>query len=1109
MNPILYAKNSIDFNNLGLGVLKDAISPKVREERNGVFELELSYPIAGKLFNKIENGCFIKCDAGYDLIGQLFKIEKIKKMTNGRIEIYAQHCSYLSQHLSFPPLVEIKNSNATTALEIWKNAIVDNNPFEVLSDISTPNSTTWSIKDVQNPRQALGGVSGSILDVWGGEYLFDNYLIKLLKNRGRDRGVRIAYGKNLVDLNQEEALQNVYTSIYPYATYSDQESGEHTVTLDYPYYIDSENLGVDSNRRILPVDFSSDFEQGEAITKAKLETACRAYIKNNNIGVPKVSLTVSYVDLAKTLNYQKYQFMEKVHLCDTVTVYFEKLGIDVKAKVITTVWDVKNERYDSIEIGEPKKSLSSKLNQIDKEVQEKPSQSDLQAAVDRATAGITGNSGGYVVLRPPTNPEEILVMDTPDIKTAKKVWRWNKAGLGYSSTGYNGTYGLALTSDGEIVADFVTTGKLNAEIIKVGTIFGQLIDIGLDSGIVKIGKRNASGVIDDPVLSFDGDRFFINLGGQNTTTNLYVGGENLVRNSALIEDTSYWTLKNTIRFDTSFGSRPYSSPVGTDKHFFVNLTGKSSNLETIVIESSAFNANKESFSISCYYYLTNTTSTDADVSLRLSFYDQRMALIGSASVQLERNQAEVWKRAALIIDKSTIPDEIKYARLSLACDRNCIAYVSALCCGYGNIDKDWSPNQNDTNIEIVQVKQTSAEIQLDLDSITQRVTDVETDQITLDGEINSVEERVSTAESKLTAKGLTTTISEGLSSDEQIKTAKYLMDVNGFTIFNAAFTMYQGATTSTKKILYFDNAEQQFNFIGALETLSKSEKTKARITGGTIKLYTEGETNLVGSLFAGEARPAGQPQAIALGHDGGDELIIGKMVSMGEGRYSVEGQMSINDTDIRTHSQLYLQASGNTLRQNGGQISLDGVSCYGIQRMYGNMSGSTRFMDFFGNFTVYEGTKNRAVRTKSYGYQSYAAYETPRPYFGDIGSATIDETGSLFIDIDPIFLESTIQANEYHVFTSVYNGKITKIERYDFYFVVYGEIGTVFSWEIKAIQIDYNERYSFTRQPNTIEEKPDIDYIDEADQYLGRDTAAKIESIESLYLENYNGGLLE
>ncbi len=712
--------------------------------------------------------------------------------------------------------------------------------------------------------------------------------------------------------------------------------------------------------------------------------------------------------------------------------------------------------------------------------------------------------------------------------------------------------------------------------------------------------------------------------GQITTklTTLKSAGSNLAKNTALVEDDSNWQkqVSSWSRFDTSFGSRPYTSPAGTDKHWFVSRNDATWG----AVINTMFPAKEgQEYISSCWYFYNNSTDTGA-MYLAVFFLDSagnRLPNGGNKLIKLPNTQAETWLRGSY---KIVPPAGTKYMQLYFDAFGPIHGYMSAGYIGEGNIDNGWSPNANDINTEIVTTKTDLAQLHIETDNITQRVTKVEQQEIGVanvlkdsgtpiatddylikeysvyglkpnttytivlngftsvetkkigvwfngdiapagyfpvtttaktmvlkvttpatltqqhisfynypssvagTGTINWVAAyegdvkppltwtaapqelaKISFVEQKTTAEALTTTISSGLAGSSQIKTAKYIMDVNGFTIFNAALTMYQGATTSTKKILYFDNAEQQFNFVGALETLSQSEETKSRITGGTIKLYTEGETNLVGSLFAAKARPAGQPQAIALGHDGGDELVIGKMVSQGAGKYSVIGQMSIDDSNIKTHTQLYLQASGNTLRQNGGQISLDGISCYGIQRMYGTLSGSTRFMDFFGNFTVFEGTKNRAVKTKSYGYQSYAAYETPKPYFGDIGSATIDETGSIFIDIDPIFLESMVQTKEYHVFVSTYNGKIIKIERYDFYFVVHGDPGTSFSWEIKAIQIDYNERYSFTRQPNATKEEPDVDYIDEADQYLGRDTARKIESTESLYLENYNGGLLK
>lgn len=118
------------------------------------------------------------------------------------------------------------------------------------------------------------------------------------------------------------------------------------------------------------------------------------------------------------------------------------------------------------------------------------------------------------------------------------------------------------------------------------------------------------------------------------------------------------------------------------------------------------------------------------------------------------------------------------------------------------------------------------------------------------------------------------------------------------------------------------------------------------------------------------------------------------------------------------------------------------------------------------NLTV-SGSKNSLQKTKNYGERLINAYETAEYYFGDIGFGTINDDGECVVYIDEIFKECINTDIAYHVFTQVYNGKITGIERYKDYFIVYGEPNTRFSWEIKAKRIGY-EHYRL-EQPTRFE----------------------------------------
>lgn len=367
--PILYAPDATDFFNMGLGPLTTSLTATVSEERNGSFILEAEVLTDDAIYPLLEHNAILKADAGHTLKDQRFKIKRIVPTDKGTAKIYAEHVSYLSQELSLKPEITIKSLNANAAIGRWKSSLNETNPFVVDSDITTTGSTTWRIDKVANPRQALGGVEGSLLDVYGGEYRFDNYHISLLKKRGTTANTVLAYGRNITSFEQELNITDTYTSVYPYAIYTDKNDNEQMVTID-GYVVDCENVSSFPNRVVKIVDFSSEFEHDEVPTKAKLQTLAEQYVTANDFGTPKVSIKVSFVDLSKTADYAEYQALEEVNLCDDVRVIFPKLGVDTVSKVTRTVWNVLSESYDEIEIGEKRASLSSIINDQGKQIGE-------------------------------------------------------------------------------------------------------------------------------------------------------------------------------------------------------------------------------------------------------------------------------------------------------------------------------------------------------------------------------------------------------------------------------------------------------------------------------------------------------------------------------------------------------------------------------------------------------------------------------------------------------------------------------------------------------------------------------------------------------------------
>ena len=363
MRPILFNKNEQSFDTYGLGELNVTKGTATRE-RNGNYTLYAEIPVNDPMVSILQKEMKLKADAGLRTKNQTFEISRIVKDSSNIVKIYGQHISHKLEYMALRNATAFAGS-AYSALGIWKGALIGDLRFDVWSDIQTTGKGVFDISKMENARQALGGVEGSILDIYGGEYEFDNMTVRLHKQLGRTAPTVLEYGRNILSAESDETIESSYTSVLPFATYtpdkpegdtSDSQPDPVTVTLP-ENYVDSKYKALYAHRRIKVVDFSSEFKSDsknkDIPTPEKLRKLATDYMERNAIGKPKINIKIEYADLAKTLDYADRGWIEEVELCDIVPVYYPQIGLTDETLEITTItYDFINERNESVEFGD-------------------------------------------------------------------------------------------------------------------------------------------------------------------------------------------------------------------------------------------------------------------------------------------------------------------------------------------------------------------------------------------------------------------------------------------------------------------------------------------------------------------------------------------------------------------------------------------------------------------------------------------------------------------------------------------------------------------------------------------------------------------------------------
>ena len=441
---ILYDTNELEFKTLGIGVLRDAIKVSVTEELNGLFELTMEYPIDGHLFNELKFTRIICCKSSPYSKPQPFRIYSISTPINRTVTINAAHISYdLSGFIVDP----FSATNLDETIAGLKNKVYGDCPFEYVHTVNESGNV-----NVSEPKSVRSVLGEHVSKAYQPDFTFDGLTIIMEDKRGSETGVNVVYGKNLIDINQEENNTNVYTGVYPF--WRDEEDN---ITVLEERVI--KTPGTWNYTKIYPLDLSNEFKNMP--TQEEMKAFTETYIEVYSLGIPEISLSISVLQLNGT-NYEREMLTGKINLGDTITVQFPDAKVNAKARCIKTVYDPSQDRYETLELGDAVRTLADSIISSSQDIDNKinAAKESTKEYVDDAVLNATKPKEGSVLLYPNDKPEALLVMDSTNISAAQTIWKFDKDGLSRSSDGYNGTY-VKFYQNGKTVLNDDTVDSLD------------------------------------------------------------------------------------------------------------------------------------------------------------------------------------------------------------------------------------------------------------------------------------------------------------------------------------------------------------------------------------------------------------------------------------------------------------------------------------------------------------------------------------------------------------------------------------------------------------------------------------------------------------------------
>lgn len=456
----IYAYTAIpeNINDNGMALPDWQDLPEINRVLNGAYRFYGNYARDGQYRSYLKKGNFLKAqveDGSY----QYFEIYNIKKNLQS-VSVTARHIGFMANK-NFIINSFTANGNGTQIMNNLKAALTFKQRFNYLSNVGTTHQFT--AKQVGPIDAIIGSNNGNqnLTGVTGGELEMDNFNLKLVKQIGSDNGFRIDFGVNLEAIDEDYDDESIINSLFLIGGVPDNDYDQDKEPITHGFL---EIAGVnDSNRRI------GKRENSECKTVEELKEWGQSLFDKDRIHEPKVTHTISMVALEHTLEYEDiYEELSSLHFGDVAHVRAKEVGIEVTERMVEYTWFPTLGKFKDIVLGNDLSLYTSTANNQTQELKRKIDNrtETLVQNVLNATAWITGNSGGHVVFRPEKAPSEILIMDTNKVATAKRVWRWNLNGLGYSDNGVNGPFGLAMTSKGEIVADFIKVGIIDVNVLQ-------------------------------------------------------------------------------------------------------------------------------------------------------------------------------------------------------------------------------------------------------------------------------------------------------------------------------------------------------------------------------------------------------------------------------------------------------------------------------------------------------------------------------------------------------------------------------------------------------------------------------------------------------------------